>query len=576
MPRIPASGCPMPAPVARRRRYAAAWALAALTAIALQSGPPVSGQSEAPSRRTVDTTEGPVTGGVAAGVASWKGLAFAAAPTGDLRWRAPRPAPFHPEARLALDYGPRCPQDDRGDLRPGLGRTGVEDCLQLNVWAPAEASSESRLPVLFWIHGGGMVQGASTTPLYDGSGLARSEQVIVVSTNYRLGALGFLAHPAFLDQDPGQPRAGNYGLLDQQAALAWVGRNIEAFGGDPERILIFGESAGGVSVCSHMASPLARGRFAAAIMQSGNCLTTSIPALDTARGAVPAAFEQGRRFAAATGCDQAADPAACLRALPVETILDTLPGEVGLLDPGAETYGPTVDGYVLLEPPGDAIRGGRAARLPFVAGTTADEASIFLPPGPMRYAQFASLVAGLFPTQTDRILAHYPEDLYPDGRAALSAVTTDLAFGCPTRRAMRDHAAWGNPAWLYHFTRVPAYAEAAGVGSHHGVEIAYLFDSFGAALRRSLTAPDLRLTARMQSDWASLARSSAPAASDSPAWPSLGQARLAGLQLGDAISVETGWRAERCDLWDEIAGWSPLVLPAPEPSHAIHLPWLGR
>ncbi len=537
------------------------------------------GPSQSDPRPRVQTAEGTVIGQIQDGVASWKGIPYAAPPTGDLRWRAPRAPASRSQVLDAADFGPRCPQDDRGSVRPGEGRTGEEDCLQLNIWAPADADAASRLPVLVWIHGGGMIQGSGTLPLYEGGTLARTESVVVVTINYRLGALGFLAHPALagdlpgaaLGGAPGQPAAGNYGLLDQQAALRWLLANVEGFGGDPERLMIFGESAGGVSVCAQLASPLSAGLFDAAVMQSGNCLGDSIPALDAERGRIPSAYDQGRRFAAAAGCDAASDVAACLRALPVETVLDTLPGEVGLLNADAETYGPIIDGHVLLEPPADALREGRAHPVPFIAGATADEATIFLPQRDMSYAQFAALVRSFYGSMAEEVLALYPESEYPDGRDALAAVTGDTAFVCPARRAVRDHAVHGYPAWLYHFTRVPAYARQSGIGAHHGVEIPYLF---GTA-RSAITDGDRRIGRRMMADWASLGRTGRPADDQQPAWTSVNEDPGAGLRLDDPLALESSWRSERCDLWDRIADAAeglPTASPTPvriEPTPSV-------
>jgi para-nitrobenzyl esterase len=564
----------------RSRRRATAFAYLALLSFLALSAPPTGASPSEPRQdpgtatRRAQTREGPVLGSVAEGVASWKGLPFAAPPLGRLRWMAPQPALPRSAQLEAFQLGPRCPQDDRGAIGPGAGPTGEEDCLQLNIWAPAEAEAGSRLPVMLWIHGGGMVQGSGTEALYDGAALALGQSVVVVTTNYRLGALGFLAHPAFVGKDPAQPAAGNYGLLDQQAALRWLRDNIEAFGGDPERLMIFGESAGGVSVCAQMASPLTRGLFSAAAMQSGNCLTDGIAALDETRGRLAPAFEQGQRFAEAAGCADATDPAACLRALPLETIMATLPGEVGVLNPGAETYGPVIDGQVLLEAPGEAIRAGRAARLPFIAGATADEGSIFVPQQAMTYPAFAAMARSLYGRRADEILALYPASEYASGGLALAAVTADTGFVCPARRSLRDHAARGNPAWLYHFTRVPAYAASAGLGAHHGVEIGYIFDSFGMAIRRSMTAADRAIVARMQADWASLARIGKPQEVLRPFWTSIGASPDQGLNLGDEIRLETGWRDQRCHLWDDIAGWVPL--PSTDPGGSIFLPRLTR
>lgn len=523
--------------------------------------------AQEPSAR-VETEQGPVIGVEGADTIAWKGIPFAAPPVGDLRWRAPRPAPLRDAPLDASDYGPACPQDARDVLAPGAGETerrGSEDCLTLNVWRPRSPDSGAGLPVLFWIHGGGHVQGSGSEPLYDGARLAAARGVVVVTINYRLGALGFLVHPAFVDQDPEVPGAGNYGRLDQLAALDWVRANIAGFGGDPDRIAIFGESAGGVSVCDLVASPLAAGRFRAAIMQSGACLDDrAIPRIDEAVGALPPATEQGERFADAAGCGDTSRPADCLRALPAETVLDTLPGEAGILNAGAETYGPVIDGYVHPESPAAAVRSGTANDVAFVVGANADEGTIFLNPAmrSMGAAAFRMLVGSFFPAHEEAILALYPLDDYDTPGDAFAAITGDVAFVCNARRAARQHAEAGRRAWLYHFTHVPAYAVPLGVGSHHGAEIPFVFASPAVRAR-----PDERaLSDAMQSAWSALAAELAPsvtAGGREAEWPRYDVGANVGFRFatGPELGPVEGWREAKCDLWDEVAAAGP---PAPD------------
>ncbi len=260
---------------ARMARAAGRRVLAALAALAVAAG---LGAAPQPAPRAgaqaggvvVATAEGPVRGVRGTGATAWLGVPYAAAPVGALRWRAPQPAPARAGVLEAAAAGPACPQIDRPLLQPDAGgRKGEEDCLTLNVWAPNDVAGPA--PVMVWIHGGGFIQGSGGEAIYDGARLAAGQGVVVVSLNYRLGALGFLVHPAFVGEHDDHPSAGNWGLLDQLAALRWVRANIGGFGGDPERVTIFGESAGGVSVCSLLASPLAAGLVAGAVMQSGSC-----------------------------------------------------------------------------------------------------------------------------------------------------------------------------------------------------------------------------------------------------------------------------------------------------------------
>ncbi|MFQ5460695.1 MAG: carboxylesterase/lipase family protein, partial [Anaerolineae bacterium] len=393
---------------ARHRRLTLAVLMAASFSL-----PPASTARAQPGV-AVDTAEGPVVGVAGDAATAWKGIPFAAPPVGGLRWRPPAPALHRSSPLDATAFGPACPQSTAFEI-PGLptppaGNRGAEDCLQLNIWAPN--SRPDGLAVMFWIHGGGMIQGSGTDAPYDGATLAASENVVVVTTNYRLGALGFLAHSAFMGEQSDHPGAGNYGLLDQIAALRWVKANIAGFGGDPGRVTIFGESAGGVSVCALLAAPAAAGLFQRGIMESGNC-SPRLPSLDPATHPGPPALRQGDRFAEAIGCAEAADVATCLRAQPVDKILATLPGEIGVLNPTAEVYGPIVDGTLLAETPGEAIAAGHEQGVPFILGANADEATIFTAAFQnLTAAQYEALVRLTFPEYADRALALYPASAY--------------------------------------------------------------------------------------------------------------------------------------------------------------------
>jgi para-nitrobenzyl esterase len=521
------------------------WVLVGLAASSRQ-------RASAQDNLTVNTTEGPVVGAVDGATVRWQGLPFAAPPLGALRWRAPQP-PAHRSRPLQADKPAKaCPQTDPNFVS-GEVPDWSEDCLYLNIWSPAQRSG--RLPVLLWIHGGGFVQGASTLALYRGAALAR-KGVVVVSINYRLGALGFLAHSSFVDQDPWHPGAGNYGLLDQQAALDWVRANIAGFGGDAERITLFGESAGGVSVCSQLASPLATGKFAAAIMQSGAC--PAFPALTVARGPVKPAIEQGERFATAIGCAAAPDVAACLRAQPVDKVLATLPGSAGLLSEG-ESYGPTVDGFVLWEDPRDAVASGRAAPVPFVMGANGDEGTVFTTSlAGMTAAQYEARVKALFGTRAAEVLEHYPADVYDQPRDAFSDLLGDAAFVCPTRRVARWWSGAGRPAWLYQFAYVSRAAELLGVGAHHGAEIPFVFGNM-----QRPTADETVLSAQMLGFWTSFATSHEPAQQLGLAWPAYAADSDISVRFFNPSQAMSGIRSEKCDMWDSFQPTGEVPTPAP-------------
>ena len=536
----------------------------AIAAVAMAAGAapaprPARAQPDDPLR--VLTSEGLLRGAVDGGSASWKNVPYAAPPLGALRWRAPQPPALRARERDAAAYGPACPQLPGGVLRPDVTPAWSEDCLQLNVWAPLDARLPRPLPILVWFHGGGLIQGSAVEPLYNGAALAAGQGVVVVTVNYRLGALGYLAHRAFVGADPAAPGAGNYGLLDQIAALDWLQANAAAFGGDPGRVTIFGESAGGVSVCALLASPLARGRFHAAVMQSGAC-RDALARLDGARP-LPPALAQGDRFSAAAGCVDAADEAACLRALDAAAVLATLPGEIGILNPGAETYDLVVDGHALTEPPGAAVAAGRAAAVPFALGANADEGTLFAQPfkATLTAAGYEAAVRSLYRGDADAVLALYPASSYDAPYLALADVTGDVGFVCPARRVARAHAAAGRPTWLYHFAFVTALGRASGLGSHHGAEIPFLFGDPDGGAGAAAAGPDARALARtMQRFWANIARDGAPgavavdgAAGDPLGWARYDPAADIGLQFGAKPRATTGWRAAKCDLWDRLA-----------------------
>lgn len=556
-------------PTHRRRRSAAA--VLALCA-GLASGaapyaqPPARAQFESPL--VAHTTEGTVRGVFDGAAIAWKNVPFAQAPVGTLRWRSPQPPALRATELDGTALGPACPQAGGSALRPDAP-TPVwnEDCLQLNVWRPTADNGVERRPVLVWFHGGGLIQGSAVDPLYDGKGLAVNGDVVVVTANYRLGALGYLAHPAFVDQPRSAPGAGNYGLLDQIQALRWLQDNAAAFGGDPERVAVFGESAGGVSVCGLLASPLAQGLFHGAIMQSGAC-RDALRRLDGG-GPLAAATDQGLRFAAAARCDAAPDVGACLRAMSAEAVLATLPGEIGILQPGAETYDLIVDGHALSEPPLPALArpDGPARAVPFVLGANADEGTVFALPfkDTLTAAGYEATVRSLYGSEAPDVLALYPVRAYAAPYLALADVTGDVGFVCPTRRVARARARLGHPTWLYHYTYVTAPARQRDLGSHHGAEIPFLFADPASPVGAALPPEARRLAQAMQGYWSRVAGVGEPGtgAVGAAVWTRYDPAADNGLQLGAKVAMTTAWRAAKCDLWDRIAGTASGATPGP-------------
>ena len=492
------------------------------------------------------TTEGPVVGDFDAlsQTLSWKGIPYAAPPTGELRWRAPQLPEIRSGDLDAAEHRSICPQPQPGSA--GAGLVEDEDCLTLNIWAPADALGQS-LPVMFWIHGGSFTSGSGSLGLYDGASLTR-EGVVVVTINYRLGALGFLTHESFVGEADDYPGAGNYGLLDQIAALQWVRQNIEAFGGDPNRVTAFGESAGAISLCALMASPLAEGLFVKAIMQSGFCALAIANMLEP-RGNAPPASEQGDRIVERTGCANDPDVLACMREASVSQLRQASVGDFGQ----AEAFNPVIDDHVLSTAPGLAIYQGETHAIPLLLGTNADEGTIFLGGASIRTAsQFEDAVRRGFDDEVaERILELYPLEDYPSPRRALAAVIGDFFFICPTRFAAKESVRHGRDTWLYHFTHVTDFGANRDLGSFHGSELAFVFGTLGAFLIPS--QEEVLLSRRMQALWGSFATDGGPTA-NGIVWDPYDAAEDESLELSLAPGMIEGVRRVECDFWEEVLG----------------------
>jgi carboxylesterase type B len=500
----------------------------------------------------VATDKGKIEGKAAEGIRQWLGVPYAAPPVGALRWQAPAPAQRWHGVRSAISYGSRCAQ-----LASGNGpRVDSEDCLYLNVFAPPAHRGRGRtasqwrgrrgLPVLFMIHGGGLLNGSGDQ--HDGSLIVRTDHEIVVSINYRLGVFGYLDVPGL-----GTSRLtghGNYGLLDQEAALRWVHRNIRAFGGDPDRVTIAGESAGGWSVCALLASPLARGLFRGAIMESGSCATQS----------AAAAQADGLAFAASAGCTRAATAAACLRSKP----------EASLLDASSSLQSRTITsgGPELPVAGAQAVASGRYNRVPVLMGTNHDEGRTFTQGfASLTEQQYVQLVDQQAGPLAPAILRRYPWSSYPSpytASYAIGAIWTDSGFiagigGCPTQNLAAEFAST-TPTFFYQFDDrhapalnhlLPGYQWGAG----HAMELAYLWPSFGNgfSLYDLLTPAQLELSHQMLLWWGAFVRTGRPAAPGQPAWPRYTSQRLMSLRPGDQSRLISGgtFAAEhQCPFWN--------------------------
>lgn len=480
---------------------------------------------------TVITTTGPVTGSADGAVMSWKGIPYAAPPIGDLRWRPPVPASCWATERVTTTFGAVCPQlNQAGEV------VGDEDCLTLNVWAPSVATGA---PVMVFIHGGGNVAGSGTDPMYDGAALAMTTGAVVVTFEYRLGALGFFASPA-LDAERTEHVSGNYGILDQIAALAWVKANIAGFGGAPDRVLLFGESAGAQDTLIHVASPLSSGLFAAAVSESGGSYHTTLAENETAMQAVVDAVD----------CTSAPSVPACMRAVPATT-LAAIPSAGGPLGHGMR-YVPSIDGYVLADTVPNLIAQGRHNHVPLVIGSNADETSRMVP-RVTTAAEYQTAVQQQYGAAAAPLLQLYPASDYATPQKALIRLTTDVTWTCPTRRLARSASAHqAEPVLRYHFIWTAPGASGASVGATHGLELPFVFGTFSALAGFTPSASDLALSSAMGGYWSRLAATGEPSGGSSPAWPHYDAATDPYLELGPTITARAGLATAQCDALDAL------------------------
>ncbi|MFB0610778.1 carboxylesterase/lipase family protein [Aurantiacibacter poecillastricola] len=460
--------------------------------------------------QVVSLEVGQVAGETVDGISAWKGIPFAQPPVGELRWRAPQPVEPWQGVRETTEYANDCMQIPFAADAAPLGTPPAEDCLYLNVWRPEGTTAQDRLPVMFWIYGGGFVNGGSSPAVYDGSELAR-QGVILVSFNYRLGRFGFFAHPALTQANEDNGLLGNYGYMDQVEALRWVQRNIAAFGGDPHNVTIFGESAGGGSVSMMMTSPMTRGLFDKAIVMSGggrSALRSSTP-VHAQEG--PDGEDAGLGFAEWAGVEgEGADALASLRALPAETLATG----IGLgQQPVAPSSGPMMDGMIVTGASDAIYAAGNAAPVPFMAG--ANTADIGFGP----------------PVEGDVIAAHFG-DLADQARAAYEGVGkgdpdllrtmvyADQMMIEPARFMVQAMTKAGQPAWHYRAGYVPeVMREEWSTGLPHATEIPFFFRTIEARYPGETTAQDHAASAAMSAAFVNFARTGDPNGPGAPDWP---------------------------------------------------------
>jgi para-nitrobenzyl esterase len=481
---------------------------------------------------------GVIAGEQLADLVAFRGIPYAAPPVGELRFRPAAAPACVPGVSVRTTLGPRCVQlvkDKNGAVTDTIGD---EDCLTLNVWTPG--LDDAARPILVFIHGGGNTIGGSDDPLYDGAALAAAQDLVVVTLNYRLGALGFLVHPELAAESP-DAVSGNYAISDQIAALAWVQAHAARLGGDPQRVLLFGESAGAVDTCTLIGSPLAAGLFSRAIVQSGACNERSLAQLRK---------DIADEWLASSGCDT--DVPACLRARPASELVNLTPDgypDVAALGQG---WGPHVDGHVVPTTSLAAMQAGTHNQVPVIFGSNAAETANAVPP--LSDANYEALVKATFGPFADQVLAAYPLADYPDARAAYVALSSDLKFVCNARRAARAAAAGQQlPVRRYHFA-YDAYTTAPGVTpvAFHGLELVYIFAGWaGVQLGNFDYKPnqdDLAMSTIMQSAWARFAATGDPGAD--LAWPAYAAVTDDHAILDIPPATGQHLREAQCDFWD--------------------------
>ena len=517
---------------------------------------------ETPIQEGVEITlsDGIVMGEVDGATRRFLGIPFAAPPTGERRWLPPEPPEPWDTPLEASEFSAACPQ---------LGSTESpepsenEDCLYLNVWAPEPAPSGS-LPVMIWFHGGSNTTGSTgddipflqpPTLFYNGRGLVEEANVVVVTANYRLGVMGFFAHEA-VSAESADGVSGNQGILDQRMVMQWVQSNIAPFGGDPNNVMIFGESAGAFDVCFHMVSEGSRGLFHRALGESGGC-TTSLRTRSEAEA-------EANVFAEAMGCGDASDVAACLRAVPVADLLMEAPVDGAIEDPpGGDFYSggtprwqfqAVVDGVVIADQPRRLFDDGNVADVPYVLGSNSDEGTLFhvLQPEVETEAEYLEALERRYgETVAAQVAEAYPVTDFDSPQDALERVTGDGGLVCSVRDTAKRAAAAGLDVFLYNFDRpipIPAL-QALGLGATHGAEIAYVFGSIGPDV---IGEDDLALSATMQRYWGRFAATGDPNGGNDFAWPMFSADDDMRLNFNVTLSTVQDFRSDVCALWESI------------------------
>lgn len=526
---------------------------AAAGAAFLMPGLMLGGGAMAQDDTIVRVETGVLQGTAANGIFSFKNIPYAAPPVGNLRWRAPQPAAHWDGVRSAAAYGNDCIQNRFMFESAPSSQPLSEDCLNLNIWTPS-ANAKAKLPVMFWIHGGALITGSGSPAVYDGAAFAR-RGVVLVTINYRLGRFGFFAHPALTKENPDGP-LGNYGLMDQIAALKWVQANIASFGGDPANVTIFGESAGGSSVNNLMVSPASTGLFAKAIVESGGGRERTPWLQDGHPEAGPSGEAAGRNFAESVGVKT--DDVAALRAIPADDVKGDL--QFWTNDPDTWT-GAMIDGKILPKPAIEAFTHGEQHKLPYLIGTNSFEFGHPLFMGAMAGAARKKIAE--MGEKGDQMLAIYgPLPRIAGKGGAVQAglgkigaeIVSDAAFVEPARTLAGLAAHAGQPTYLYQFAYISEDKRGELTGALHASEVPYVFNTLPVVPRETYSPADQAAAELVQTYWVNFAKTGNPNGAGLAEWPlySAGEDRLLAF-TNDGPAILRGYHRARLDFLAENA-----------------------
>jgi para-nitrobenzyl esterase len=514
---------------------------AALSGLTLATNNAIRSYAAPPDVVRVDG--GQISGTTVDGVRNFKGVPFAAPPVGSLRWKAPQPVLPWDGVRECNSFGPECPQAPypQGSMYFTPPARQSEDCLYLNVWTAAK--SGERRPVMVWIHGGALTRGSGAHAVYDGAALAR-KGVVLVTINYRLGPLGYLAYPELTAESPNHS-SGNYGVLDQIAALKWVQKNIAAFGGNPGRVTIFGESAGSWSVNTLVATPLARGLFQGAIGESGASFQPGMH-LKEDRNGLQSAEKVGLAFAKAAGADRVT----ALRAVPADKIIDVFNNDT---EGKKFRTQPNVDGWVFPDEIRNIFAQGKQNDVPVIVGSNANEMTTLTTPAtvPRTLEDYRKRVQAQYGEAIREFDAVYPVKGEADIAAAYLGSLRDSTFTLGMRTWARMTGTGRSRAYLYFFNHPPPGPNNKYLGAYHASEIIYVFDNLGQRSGVSWNEADSKLAELMSNYWVNFARTGDPNGKGLPAWAPYNAEAEPYMDFADPVQLRKHLLKEQLDFQEQ-------------------------